>query len=223
MNDKIITLEYIIELLEIDIDPKRILVVKNYLDLLFRWHEKNNLISTRDRQYFLKRDFFDSLSMLPYLPKGPFLDVGTGAGIPGILLSFFKKEEKFMLLDRRENAIRFIDHVKLKLDLKNIESIKSDICKMKINEKPNAILIKNFSNKIVSRLSFKEKLSYYFKLFRSDLSMSGSIYMLTGSNAIEVENNINSYSVEFSSKFELIKIKTPFFSTNRFILRISND
>ena len=175
------------------------------------------------KQYFIKRDLFDSLSMLKDLPSGNLLDIGTGAGIPGMRISFFRSNSHVTLLDRRDNAIRFLEHAKLKLGINNVSIIKNDAKKMNIESSLNAILIKNFSNKIISKLNFEDKVLHIISMIRSRIKDKVPIYMLTGSNAIEVENNINSYSVEFSSKFELIKIKTPFFSTNRFILRISND
>ena len=78
--------------------------------------------------------------MLPYLPPGPLLDIGTGAGIPGILLAFIRKNDHMMLLDRRENAIRFLEHAKLKLGLKNIDIIKGDVNKVKTKMKPLSLI-----------------------------------------------------------------------------------
>ena len=66
---------------------------------------------------------FDSLSILKHLPAGNLLDIGTGGGIPGMLLSFFISNNT-ILLDRRQNAIRFLEHAKLKLDLNNVKIIK---------------------------------------------------------------------------------------------------
>ena len=86
-------LKGVLKTLSIDLDDRIIANINMYLDILFSWHEKNNILSTRDPSYFLKRDFFDSLSMLPYLPSGPILDIGTGAGIPGILIAFIRNTE----------------------------------------------------------------------------------------------------------------------------------
>ena len=187
-------LDKILNELTLNIDDSIIDILEEYFEILFKWHEKNNILSTRDRSYFLQRDFYDSLSMLKYLPKGPLLDIGTGAGIPGILLSFFRPNDHITLLDRRDNSIRFLEHVKLKLKLKNIEIIKTDINKMIITDNPAAIIFKNFSNKIISKLSFEEKLIYIVNMVRKRLGSTSIIYMLTGSNVLFLKDNMDKHS-----------------------------
>jgi len=214
-------LDKILNELSLNIDDSTIEILEEYFEILFKWHEKNNILSTRDRSYFLQRDFYDSLSMLKFLPKGPLLDIGTGAGIPGILLSFFRPNDHITLLDRRDNSIRFLEHVKLKLKLKNIEIIKTDINKMVITDSPAAIIFKNFSNKIISKLSFEEKLIYIVNMVRKRLGSTSKIYMLTGSNVLFLKDNMDKYSENLSAKLAITKIETPYFETNRYILEIT--
>ena len=214
-------LDKILNELSLNIDDSIIDILEEYFEILFKWHEKNNILSTRDRSYFSQRDFYDSLSMLKYLPKGPLLDIGTGAGIPGILLSFFRPNDHITLLDRRDNSIRFLEHVKLKLKLKNIEIIKTDINKMIITDSPAAIIFKNFSNKIISKLSFEEKLIYIVNMVRKRLGSTSKIYMLTGSNVLFLKDNMDKHSENLSVKLAITKIETPYFETNRYILEIT--
>ena len=215
-------LKDVLKTLSIDLDDRIIANINMYLDILFSWHEKNNILSTRDPSYFLKRDFFDSLSMLPYLPSGPILDIGTGAGIPGILLAFIRNTENIVLLDRRDNAIRFLEHAKLKLCLQNVDIIKSDVNKLKMNVKPSAILMKNFSNKIISKMDLESKLCYIISIIRHKLSFDSKIFLLSGSNMLDVNTNKESYEVKTNSKLKVIKIETPYFQTNRYLLEISD-
>ena len=214
-------LDKILNKLSLNIDDSIITALEEYFEILFKWHGKNNILSTRDRSYFLQRDFYDSLSMLNFLPKGPLLDIGTGAGIPGILLSFFRPNDHITLLDRRDNSIRFLEHVKLKLKLENIEIIKTDINKMIITESPAAIIFKNFSNKIISKLSFEEKLIYIVNMVRKRLGSTSKIYMLTGSNVLFLKDNMDKHSENLSVKLAITKIETPYFETNRYILEIT--
>lgn len=215
-------LKGVLKTLSIDLDDRTIANINMYLDILFSWHAKNNILSTRDPSYFLKRDFFDSLSMLPYLPSGPILDIGTGAGIPGILLAFIRNTENMVLLDRRDNAIRFLEHAKLKLCLQNVDIIKSDVNKLKMNVKPSAILMKNFSNKIISKMDLESKLCYIISIIRNKLGFDSKIFLLSGSNMLDVNTNKESYEVKTNSKLKVIKIETPFFQTNRYLLEISD-
>ena len=197
-------------------------LLQSYIDLLFRWHEKNNILSTRDKQYFIKRDLFDSLSMLKDLPGGNLLDIGTGAGIPGMLVSFFRSNSHVTLLDRRDNAIRFLEHAKLKLGINNVSIIKNDAKKMNIENSLNAILIKNFSNKIISKLNFEDKVLHIISMIRSRIEDKVPIYMLTGSIALCM-NDISKEFVDISqSTFTVKKLDTPYFDTNRYLLVIKH-
>ena len=214
-------LNKILTALSLDIDDSIIEMIEEYLELLFKWHEQNNIISTRDRIYFLQRDFFDSLSMLSHLPRGALLDIGTGAGIPGILLSFFRPDEHITLLDRRDNPIRFLEHVKLILKLENIDIIKTDINKMIITESPAAVIFKNFSNKVVSKLSFEAKLAYIVNMVRNNLGATSKIFLLTGSNALTLKDDMNKHCDSLNAKIASTKIETPYFDTNRYILEIT--
>ena len=168
MSDDVNDLDEILQVLKLKKGHANKQTLKDYIDLLFKWHEKNNILSTRNRKYFLQRDMHDSLSILNYLPQGNVLDIGTGAGIPGMLLSFFITDN-IILLDRRQNAIRFLEHAKLKLGLNNVRIIKSDINEMNIDESLSCVLIKNFSNKIVSKLSFEDKINDIYEKKLQDL------------------------------------------------------
>ena len=214
-------LDKILKALSLNVDDSIIKTIEEYFELLFKWHEQNNIISTRDRTYFLQRDFFDSLSMLNHLPKGALLDIGTGAGIPGILLSFFRPDDHITLLDRRDNPIRFLEHVKLILKLENIDIVKTDINKMIITESPAAVIFKNFSNKVVSKLSFEAKLAYIVNMVRNNLGATSKIFLLTGSNALTLQDNMSKNRDSLNSKIAVTKIETPYFDTNRYILEIT--
>jgi 16S rRNA (guanine(527)-N(7))-methyltransferase RsmG len=194
----------------------------NYIELLFRWHDKSNILSTRDKQYFIKRDLFDTLSMLRDLPEGRLLDIGTGAGIPGMLISFFRPDSHITLLDRRDNAIRFLEHAKLKLGLNNVSIIKSDAKKMNIENGLNAILIKNFSNKIISKLKFEDKLLHIIDMIRNRIEDKIPVYMLTGSIALCMEDVSKDFTDLSQSTFTVKKLDTPYFDTNRYLLVIKH-
>ncbi len=191
----------------------------DYTEILFKWHEKHNILSTRNTEYFIKRDFFDTVSFVEYLPNGLHVDLGTGAGIPGIILSILRNNNKFILVDRREKAIRFLEHVKIKLNLKNINVIKTDINKLSINDVPNSMLIKNFSNKVISKMSFVQKVKHLYRLMQSRINGKYKVLMMTGSNVLSMPKVID-IDKQTKAKCTIHKIKTPFFPTNRFILEI---
>jgi len=69
----------------------------------------------------------DSLSILPYINQSPVLDVGTGAGLPGIPLALCLPDYQFVLLDSNGKKTRFLTQVKIELGIENIEVIHSRI------------------------------------------------------------------------------------------------
>ena len=222
MPDNQNDLNEVIETLALDCSISTRKLLQSYIDLLFRWHEKNNILSTRDKQYFIKRDLFDSLSMLKDLPGGNLLDIGTGAGIPGMLLSFFRSNSHVTLLDRRDNAIRFLEHAKLKLGINNVSIIKNDAKKMNIKSSLNAILIKNFSNKIISKLNFEDKVLHIISMIRGRIEDKVPIYMLTGSIALCMNETSKEFVDISQSSFSVKKLDTPYFDTNRYLLVIKH-
>ena len=95
-----------------------------YLGLLARWNRSYNLTAVRDPGLMVRRQLLDSLSILPWLDQGPVLDVGTGAGLPGIPLSILRSELNFSLLDSNGKKTRFVSQVTGELGLANVEVIK---------------------------------------------------------------------------------------------------
>ena len=126
------------------------------------------------------------------------------------------------MLDRRDNAIRFLEHAKLKLGLNNVSIIKSDAKKMNIENGLNAILIKNFSNKIISKLKFEDKLLHIIDMIRNRIEDKIPVYMLTGSIALCMEDVSKDFTDLSQSTFTVKKLDTPYFDTNRYLLVIKH-
>jgi len=220
MNDLRKGLNETLEALLITLSEENIKLIEEYISMLFKWRVRHNIVSTKDPEYFLKRDFFDSLSMIKHLPNGAMLDIGSGGGIPGLIIGLIKKEAPITLIDRREKATRFLEHVKLKLELKNIKVICGDIRLYNDDNNFEAILIKNFSNKEISKLAFVDKIKYLTELVTNKIKSNAPIYMLTGSNALELKGSLIETKTNIKN-IEITKIMTPFFKTNRYLLKIS--
>ena len=98
-----------------------------YLGLLARWNRTYNLTAVRDPAEMVRRQLLDSLSILPWVTRGPVLDVGTGAGLPGIPLAIARPDLNFSLLDTNGKKTRFVQQAVGELGLANIEVIKSRV------------------------------------------------------------------------------------------------
>lgn len=97
----------------------------HYLDLMSRWNKISNLTSILDPHEMVMLHILDSLSIAPFLQGNRILDVGTGAGLPGIPLAIMQPEKKFTLLDSNSKKTRFLTQVMLELKLNNVEIIHS--------------------------------------------------------------------------------------------------
>ena len=88
-----------------------------YLDLMIKWNKAYNLTAIRDPLQMVTRHLLDSLSILPFLPQGRILDVGTGGGLPGVVLAIMCPDREIHLLDSNGKKTRFLFQVKTALGL----------------------------------------------------------------------------------------------------------
>lgn len=92
-----------------------------YLQLLQKWNTAYNLTAVRDPGQMVTRHLLDSLAVAPYLPLGNAIDVGTGAGLPGVPLAILFPQRQFDLLDSNGKKTRFLFQVKTALSLDNMQ------------------------------------------------------------------------------------------------------
>jgi 16S rRNA (guanine527-N7)-methyltransferase len=118
-------LESGLETLGIAADPRLIALMGVYLDELDKWSRTYNLVSFRDRKELVVRHLLDSLSVQPWIGAEPLLDLGTGAGLPGIPLAIARPDLKVTLLDGNGKKLRFCRHVQRKLALHNVETVQA--------------------------------------------------------------------------------------------------
>ena len=95
-----------------------------YMNLLIEWNEKINLTAITDPEEIILKHFIDSITILKDIPdNSKVVDVGTGAGFPGIPLSIMNPTLKITLVDSLNKRLIFLQEVVNKLNLKNIEII----------------------------------------------------------------------------------------------------
>ncbi len=117
----------------------------DYLQLLSKWNRAYNLTAIRDPQDMVIKHLLDSLSILPWVRGPDLLDVGTGAGIPGIPLAVCKPDIQWTLLDSNGKKTRFLIQTISDLGIENIKVVKSRIESYQ-QKAPHQIVCRAFSS-----------------------------------------------------------------------------
>lgn len=114
--------------LHLELSKKQILQFISYYELLIDWNSRMNLTAITEFEDVLKKHFIDSLSLISAVSdlaqkQYDLIDVGTGAGFPGIPLKIAFPNLKITLLDSLNKRIQFLNEVICKLELQDIEAV----------------------------------------------------------------------------------------------------
>lgn len=110
----------------IEITDKQIEQFFLYMNILLEWNEKINLTAIVEPKEIIQKHFIDSATIVKYLNNAKnLIDIGTGAGFPGIPIKILKPEIEVVLLDSLNKRILFLKELISKLELKNIKAIHS--------------------------------------------------------------------------------------------------
>jgi len=116
-----------------------------YLALLEKWNKAFNLTAIRQPKEMLIKHIFDSLAVAPYITEQRFIDVGTGAGLPGVVLALCFPEKQFDLLDSNGKKTRFLNQVKQELALTNIGVHQARVEQFEAEELYDGVLSRAFA------------------------------------------------------------------------------
>lgn len=189
------------ELMNISLSDKQIQQLLCYLSLILKWNRIYNLSAIRDPIESVKKHLLDSLSIIHFVQPGLLLDVGSGAGLPGIVIAIMKPETEVFVLDSVGKKCRFMQAVKSELALENLSVVNSRVESFKSK--------KSFSQ-ITSR-AFAEA-SKTIQLTKHLLEANGRYLLMKGSNIHE--EDVDNFNVKVHS------MTVPFVSDKRSLLEI---
>lgn len=163
------------DLLGVELDEGQLCQFDIYRNELLKWNEKINLISEKSAADIITRHFLDSLSAARFIPEGePYmLDVGTGAGFPGIPLKIALPGIKLHLLEANRKKISFLKNV--------IRTLKLDKVQVIHDRTENLLLCEIWRGKfgiVISRAAFK--LPHLVRLADYFLESKGLLITLKG-------------------------------------------
>jgi len=164
-----------------------------YLLLLEKWNKTYNLTSIRDPQKMVSNHLLDSLAVMPNLWPGHWLDVGSGAGLPGIVLAILKPDWSFTLVDSNSKKTSFVQQAIIELELKNIVVICERIENWNPAEKFDGIISRAFT-----------ETGKFVSLTRHLLNKNGKWLAMKGIPDDELQRIPENIKVE-----QIIKLKIP--------------
>ena len=111
--------------INLEISEDKIDLLMEYFKLLVEYNAHTNLTAIRDEEGIIEKHFIDSLLVMKYIKiiSGKAIDIGTGAGFPGMVLAICNPEIKFTLIDSVGKKIIFLNQVIEKLKLTNVEAL----------------------------------------------------------------------------------------------------
>ena len=191
-------LENVAKQIEIELTKKQIEKFYNYMNLLLEWNEKINLTAIIEPREVILKHFVDSLTIAKYIKDDEkLIDVGTGAGFPGIPLSIVKENTDIVLLDSLNKRINFLEEIKQNLKLKNITTIHGRAEEFGKNKKEREIY-DIATSRAVAPLNIL--LEYLLPLVK----VGGKAICMKGSNIEEIENAKNALEI-LGGKIEKIE------------------
>ncbi len=117
----------------------------HYIELIAQWNRMYNLSSIRDIDTMVTRHLLDSLSILSHIEGKTVLDVGTGAGLPGIPLAIAMPGLQFVLLDTNQKKTKFLQQVRYQMRLDNVRVIQERVEQYQASSLFDSVISRGFS------------------------------------------------------------------------------
>lgn len=108
----------------LNLNNEQVQLFEKYMNMMLEWNEKINLTAITEKQDIFLKHFIDSATAVKYISNNSnVIDIGTGAGLPGIPLKIINDNNNIILLDSLNKRVKFLNEVIRELNLKNISAI----------------------------------------------------------------------------------------------------
>jgi 16S rRNA (guanine527-N7)-methyltransferase len=204
LNDKT-QLERGMQKLGLENIPQVISKLLIYKELLIKWNKSFNLTSIKNTEV-VTHHFLDCLSIIPFIKSSSLLDVGTGAGLPGIIIAIVKPDIKVSLIDKVGKKIAFIKRVVAELEIKNIDTYHDRVELLTSEEKYDGIISRAFSN-----------MDDFIKSTKHLIKSQGVWY------GMKSKKILNDEMININQPWTLEKLDVPFLDAERYLVKVSNS
>ena len=176
-----------------------------YKELLIKWNNSFNLTSVKNTE-IVTHHFLDCLAVIPFINSSRLLDVGTGAGLPGIVIAIVKPDIKVSLIDKVGKKITFIKRIIAELEIKNIETYHDRVELLTSEEKYDGIISRAFSN-----------MEVFIKSTKHLIKRQGVWYGMKSKKILDDE------MVSINDPWALEKLDIPFLEAERYLVKVSSS
>ncbi len=178
----------------------------DFLFLLRKWNRVYNLTAISAPEQAIHLHLLDSLAALPYLSGTRMLDVGTGAGLPGIPLAILEPHTRFVLLDSSTKKTRFVQQAILELGLTNVEVVTSRIEHYRPEQGFDTVLTRAWAS-----------LGTIWREIHPLLTTSGQVLAFKGLAPATEMNEL------VACRHQVYSLEIPGLQAERHLIRIMND
>ena len=177
-----------------------------YLVTLKKWNKVYNLTAINEDSEIITKHFFDSLSVNGFIQNSQrILDVGTGAGFPGLILALFNPDKSFVLVDGVSKKISFLQEMIGKLNLKNVMAVHIKVEEYKVTEQFDIIISRAFA-----------EIKKMIKLTKHLIKVNGKFIAMKGPDVMNELDDLNLPFVNYD-------VMVPFLQGTRKIIEIKNS
>jgi 16S rRNA (guanine527-N7)-methyltransferase len=136
-----------IDAMRLDVSPAQQQKLMDYLALMFKWNAVYNLTSLRDPMQMVTHHLLDSLAAVPaFAAARNVLDVGSGGGLPGIVLAIVRPDMKVSMIDTVHKKTAFLTQVKAELGLANVTVYTARVEQLQVSDKFDVITSRAFAD-----------------------------------------------------------------------------
>lgn len=206
-----------VELLGIKVTKENLADLNIYKDLLLEYNKKFNLTAIKTEEEIYLKHFYDSLTLVKGvdLTKNlKILDIGTGAGFPGLVLKIFYPELEITLLDSNHKKIMFLEQVIKRLNLKNITCLNTRAENLPSNYREYFDIV---TSRAVAHLRILSELSIPY------LKVNGKLIAMKGISETEIEESEKILTELNSNILEVIKFNLPIEGSNRSLIIVEKE
>ena len=177
-----------------------------YLNLIEKWNRVYNLTAIRERDEMIKLHFLDSLSILNHVEMEHVLDVGSGAGFPGIVLAITKPELKVTVMDSVNKKTTFMQQVKSELSLTNLNVVNARVEDYQPTILFDGVITRAFSS-----------IQNMLLMTQHTLQKNGAWLAMKSKDVKEELEALD------QNQFTLIPLEVPFINAERYLVKLKNE